>query len=134
MKHMGDRAAIFLEKLKVSGDTMVDRDQESDPNQQGAFYLHDLMSWFAESEDSWISVEDELPGNQLVLVWVCRKDVEEVRIGYLDIFNHHPRSFVDKNGVARVWVLDQHPNTYIPEKRHVSHWRPLPTRPQPRTK
>ncbi len=48
-----DKAAIFLEKWNVSGDTMVEMDHfpnkaAFDSNKGGSLYLHDLLAEFAK--------------------------------------------------------------------------------------
>jgi len=43
-----DKAAIFLELLNISGDTMVDLNHNVEEGKEGAMYLHDIMAAFVE--------------------------------------------------------------------------------------
>jgi hypothetical protein len=46
-----DRAAIYLEEMHISGDTMITMDHALDDisqDQQGAYYLYDLLAGFVQ--------------------------------------------------------------------------------------
>ena len=43
-----DKAAMFLELLNISGDTMVDLNHNVEEGKEGAMYLHDIMAAFVE--------------------------------------------------------------------------------------
>ena len=53
MINLKDRAAIFLEEMNVSGDTMIEMNHSIDelpPEKIGAYYLHDLLEWFTDKQ------------------------------------------------------------------------------------
>jgi len=50
---LSDRAALYLEELHISGDTMIEMDhslESLDDDKVGALYLHDILAGFVESE------------------------------------------------------------------------------------
>lgn len=53
MRDLENRAAIFLEEMNISGDTMVQMNHSLDdiPKEKiGAYYLHDLMAGFVQEQ------------------------------------------------------------------------------------
>ena len=89
-ENLETKAAIFLEEMHISGDTMVAMDHSLDDvpeEEQGSLYLHDIMSLFVESltptqpnsvqeGDGWIRVEDGLPERPE------KKQYQNVQCGY----------------------------------------------------
>ncbi|MCK5607537.1 hypothetical protein KAR91_36980 [Candidatus Pacearchaeota archaeon] len=50
---LSDRAALYLEELHISGDTMIEMDhslESLDAGKVGSLYLHDILAGFVESE------------------------------------------------------------------------------------
>ena len=50
---LSDRAALYLEELHVSGDTMIEMDhslENMNDDKVGSLYLHDILAGFIESE------------------------------------------------------------------------------------
>lgn len=81
-----DQAAIFLEEMNISGDTMVQMNHHLDDipkDKIGAYYLNDLMAGFVREQlnlyglknlvcdHGWVSIEEAQPKPQQRVYVVC---------------------------------------------------------------
>ena len=72
MRDLKDRAAIFLEEMNISGDTMVQMNHHLDDMPEdkiGAYYLQDLMAGFVQEQLNILHVSN----NEVAVCDNCHK-------------------------------------------------------------
>lgn len=118
-----NKAAMYLEDLHISGDTMIEMDHAlEDVNpMMGSIYLHDILESYTQAQlealswAQWISVEERLP---------------EQSGTYLTAEGDAVGELAYQKGSSEEWVHETDEWTY---HRHPSHWMerpPLPLAPE----
>jgi hypothetical protein len=115
-------AKDFLEDYSIGDINIYNRQDEH-------FFLYDLLEEYAKisstptTQNGWISVEDRLPEYGIAVLLIISNGA--MTIGYL--------KSATKTSRYRQWQLfgDMEDTLCVQEHDQVTHWQPLPLKPQP---